>query len=387
MRVQLVVLSLIWASPLLSDAMAVRKTKEAEGPFGMNPTKNPVVDAIWGLIGKTTKDWPSMNPLAEEEGEYNRTKWGPSNVIEKNVTIDDVDYQKSEKLIYEDIAARKQSGQSSDGKCLKFMHIPKTGGTAINSIGLHKPKGQRPFHSLMELVFDGIAADEGNSKTAGQLFDESHANATAYPNYFWKHTHQYLWRPMPDKMAACTVHTPPVENATMDYFSDGCTNFCVIRDPLERFISTFKFNFDSLQRLERYEIKGRECTIETFEKFAVKYLGDIGKVQVSGAYGIPTASDCHFVPQVYMVYGAKSRARAKHQYCHRILNASRLDDDFNGLMKEFGRDERLSDASAEFHSGSTRCPFSRKDVKQATKDKLYQVYEADYAAFNFDFPA
>jgi len=364
--------------------MAVRKTTEKEGPIGFNPSGNPIVNTIWGIVGKITKDMPSMNPYKEDEGEYNITKYGPSNVVGQNVTIEEADYKLAEKLIYEDITARKQS---SDGKCLKFMHIPKTGGTAINSIGLQKPKGQRPFHSLMELVFDGIAADEGDhSKTAGQIFDESHANVTAYPKFFWEHTHKYLWRPMPDKMAACTVHTPPVENVTKDYFSDGCTNFCVIRDPLERFISTFKFNFESLQKLERYDIAGRQCTIETFEKFAGKYLGDIGKIQVSGTYGIPTASDCHFVPQVYMVYGAKSKARAKTQYCHRILNASRLDNDFDGLMKEFGRDERLKDASAAFHSDSMRCPFDRRDVKQATKDKLFQIYQADYEAFNFDYP-
>jgi len=366
MRAQLVVLSLIMA-PLGSaitvqkDAGPVMSVEETIKMF----TEHPDI---------FTKDHHPMN-------------------VPKSADVTGTDYSLAEKVISDDLAETKRN---SDGQCLKFMHIPHTGGSRIDSIGLAQPKGQRPFHSLMGLVFDRIAASEAKkkntttrakAKTAGEIFDESHADMqTYYKSFLWEHYHDYLWRVMPEASGACTApHAPPNEDKVVQsYYNDtSCTTFCVVRDPVDRFISTFKAAFDQLASVDGTGLKGKDCTIEAFETFAATFLAEEGMVMISGKYGIPTALDCHFVPQRYYVLGGRTGHAA---YCDRVLHEPHLEEEFNALMEEYGRKERLSNTALRFRS-NPQCQFTRADVSQSIITKIAENYYMDYKEFNFTNPA
>jgi len=362
MRAQLVVLSLITAS-----AMVVRNGKQA-GPHMSVEEIIKMIQAHPNIM--TTNHHPKNVPA--------------------NISVKGADYTAAEKAIYDDMADTKKN---SDGKCLRFMHIPNNGGSRIQSINMKKAKGQRPFHSLMELVFDRVAEAEAKkatsgakAKSAGQIFDESHANMeTYYHSFMWEHYHEYLWRVMPEGAGACTApHAPPVEDEVIQsYYNDtSCTTFCVIRDPMERFVSTFKAAFNDLKKIEGFGLtNSSECSLKNFEKWADKFLGHSGAVGITGQYGLTSAVDCHFAPQVLMVYGTRNSVEAP--YCDRILNASRLEEDFNGLMEEYGRDERLGSSSLQFRSKQDACDFTAKDVSFELKRKHSEVYMHDYLKFNF----
>ncbi|CAE7393981.1 unnamed protein product [Symbiodinium necroappetens] len=56
--------------------------------------------------------------------------------------------------------------------CLRFMHIPKTGGTSIDSANLHLPPGQRAFDSYMLRAYERIAeADQIDEKEQEKFRD------------------------------------------------------------------------------------------------------------------------------------------------------------------------------------------------------------------------
>jgi hypothetical protein len=368
MRAQLVVLSLIMAP--LGSAIVVRKDAEA----GPAMSVEEVIKMLQDHPDLLTKNHHPMNVPTYAE-------------------VTGADYSLAEKIINDDVA---ETQRNSDGRCLKFMHIPHTGGSRIDSIGLAQPKGQRPFHSLMGLVFDRIAASEANktntttrakAKTAGEIFDESHADMqTYYKSFLWEHYHDYLWRVMPEASGACTApHAPPIEDEVLQsYYNDtSCTTFCVVRDPVDRFISTFKAAFDQLATVDAFGLKGKDCTIEAFETFAHEFLGQQGWILITGKYGMSSAVDCHFVPQRYMVLGGRN---GHTEYCDRVLHEDHLEEEFDALMKEYGRKERLSNTAVQFRGNSQRCQFTRHDVSHSIIQKLSENYDIDYKEFNFTNP-
>lgn len=247
-------------------------------------------------------------------------------------------------------------------RCLKYMHIPKTGGTSLESANLHLPQGHRAFDSFAVPVYE--AATTWLPGSAAEIFDMSHANPEAYAPWFTRLNH--TWVKMPDGNVCHNIHTPPAyDHRVAEYFSDNCTVFCAVREPLQRFLATYKFN--------RYG----PCSVAGFENF-VSFFMDFLKKQ-------PFEHVCHWVPQVEFVYGAKSREASTHQYCHRVLHQEHLNDEFAALMAEFGQDLKLK----EYHNmfSSANCRIDLGAVSKATKNAVYNYYRADYDAFGYPPPA
>lgn len=292
------------------------------------------------------------------------------------------------------VARRHEHEQLGNSrKCLKFMQIPRTGGTTTESLNLHLPHGSRSYESLMVDAMDKAAnfASLGNftladgsrpkGRSAGELFDEAHGSelqdeaswaASIVYGTQWLHKLPFRWVPQNHTCeggnCVCQdLHTPPhLDREVASYFGDGCDVFCTVRDPLDRALSAYKFVF----------IQG-PCTADGFSHFVEQRF--------------PLKKDptnvCHYVPQTQFVYGADSKSASTRQYCNRVMRFENLSADYNELMAEFGSPLRFSKKSEKKALFKTEhCHIDKSKISRKAKDMIYEYYQADYEAFGYPKP-
>jgi len=266
------------------------------------------------------------------------------------------------------------------GKCLKFIHIPRTGGTIMDSLNLNLPIDKRAYHSLMEQAMDRVAGSPSFPNiTAGKLFDVSHGSELQDKSgivamdfygehYFQKFNYTFYEWQVPEKFGGFTqrcqdLHTPPQYSPqTSEFFSeDGCTNFCVVRDPMRRILSAFKVN-------------GGVCSLVEFNDW-ILYTFPLKKE-------IPL---CHAYPQVQYVYNALTPEASTKTWCHRILQFENLHQEYNALMEDFGKPLRMNNDTQRFWEG-TQCKIDPSALSAEAKDRIYKYYQVDYDAFGYPPP-
>merc|ERR1719401_1601315 len=83
--------------------------------------------------------------------------------------------------------------KQQSGKCLKFIHNPRTGGTSIDSMNLQLPQGQRAYDTIMQAYLDRAAGSKlFPSETPGHLFREAHGAEMADESAAAAHYGPYL---------------------------------------------------------------------------------------------------------------------------------------------------------------------------------------------------
>jgi len=252
-------------------------------------------------------------------------------------------------------------------QCLRFMHIPKTGGTSIDSANMHLPAGQRAFDSLMLETFLRVQEHMDGVEDLGKLYDDAHHDRLTYGIFIAEHLSDYRWLPEDAADKCEDLHTPPSRSSdiALYYQEPGCTNFCVVREPLARFFSAFKMVY-------------QECDPLSVESKTLELLSQLNSR--------PYLNDCFFMPQVLSVYGVFNKSSATHQYCQRILHTENLDQEFADLMKEFGHDLQLP-ADDLMSSWTDRCNMTVDELTPTTKAAVYEKYKVDYEAFGYPMPS
>jgi len=251
---------------------------------------------------------------------------------------------------------------------LTFIHIPKTGGSSVDSVNMHLPRNQRVWKSIMADWYDAIV--EGNSQYAeyaddvGTLYEETHTNYSTYGKFI-RDVGYYPSALMPDGKSCPKVHTPPnhPDLVANNYYDDGSTVFCSVRDPLDRFISAYQM------------ISGGSCSPEGFENATREILEEL---KVS-----PYTNMCFYVPQVELVYGSPSWPVTKAPYCKRIIHAEKLSAEFSALMADFGFNLTLGD---ERLMSWTPCLVNKANISRATKDMIFNFFKADYDILGYPRP-
>lgn len=257
------------------------------------------------------------------------------------------------------------------GSCTKFLHIPKTGGTSIDSTNfhLHTPV----FNSLMKDTYDRIMAsgfwnETGLWKvTEGDLFDASHSSMFVYLPFMLINSASYKWLHVddsqPSALSTCQdLHTPPHLDPTVDqYFRSSCATFCAVRDPLDRYISGYKM----------HEIG--DCDSVSFEVSAKLHLANLKQH--------PFVTDCHFTKQVMFVYGANSKAESTHTYCKDVIHTEALSTEFTALMRKYGH-KNVTLSSKKLMEDSD-CSLTRHNISASIKQAIYEYYKSDFEAFGY----
>jgi len=265
----------------------------------------------------------------------------------------------------------KHYPKKREEQCLKFLHIPKTGGTSIDSANMHL---QSPaFDSLMLRTYQRIADDipqkfqSDYGGNLGTMYDVSHASTASYHDkWFPVHGHSYRMVSQRDGNKCQDLHTPPGSDPSVAGFFSDCTTFCAVRDPLQRFISAYEMT------------QMGPCDSAAFEE-------RLGSLFLKLSEN-PSMQVCQFVPQVQFVYGAESKYLSTTQYCDRILHTENLNEEFDALMHETGKALTLPPSHLMGEAIYDGCRINRADVSQRARDLIYKYYLADYEAFGYSRP-
>ena len=254
------------------------------------------------------------------------------------------------------------------GHCLRFMHIPKTGGTSIDAAGMHQSIA--PYGSLMRETYERIATARHFDGDIGDLYEDSNRDPLTYWLFLMKTGQFYHLLPENASDQCEDLHTPPSLDPMIQKYYKKCETFCAIRNPLERFWSAYRM-FAGTKSSEF-------CDPDFIETLVNEALQE--------AKERPYYLDCFLVPQVEFVYGSRNWSHATQQYCTRFLHQENLTEEFDELMMEIGRPEVKLPEEKLLSSYSGCSNVSTSDLNLATRKAIYEFYKEDYEAFGYAPP-
>mmetsp|Transcript_43116 Transcript_43116/g.92315 ORF Transcript_43116/g.92315 Transcript_43116/m.92315 type:complete len:317 (-) Transcript_43116:106-1056(-) len=236
------------------------------------------------------------------------------------------------------VGANKSTAFLNQKGCLSFIHIPKTGGGSIEEESRIQRDRLFPNPKKLELRLWGDADHRLTCKRMVQrrcYMDNDGAN--------------------------CAIqHKPPSLDDTLLASYQPCETFCVVRNPLDRLISDFKYNHQT----------EHDCSDEMFNNFAVTTLQAMRD-------GKPYVGHCHYFPQYTYIFDRQNR-----RICDHILNFTNLDDDFEKLMRSRGSDAKLKHQHVHLMPNAD-CVIN---ASSAVKALVAEVYEIDFETFGFSLP-
>ncbi|CAK9032643.1 unnamed protein product [Durusdinium trenchii] len=219
-------------------------------------------------------------------------------------------------------------------RCLKFIHIPKNAGSAIENLGYHlKYAWGLHDHSLHCL----------NASECSQTVPVRRL---------------CCW---PNNVTACSVwHYPPRMDEELTQNYANCSTFCVVRDPLRRFVS--EYFYISKQR----HTPGPLCNQRTFEEYANATLQ---RLMID-----PWIDDCHHVPQAYYL-----SSRTGRRSCDHIIRYEHMQEELSKVLKFYGEvDLKRTKLPAGVNSVRGRCKMENLSVSEHLQQRLRDFFHLDY---------
>ena len=165
--------------------------------------------------------------------------------------------------------------------------------------------------------------------------------------------HGVVWK------RACDWHTPPRDLVPRERLYPAAQTFCVVRDPLDRLLSEYKFeNRGSHQKLH-------DAAAAT--RWLRYHAGHVARRRrEDGALSAPFPNRCHFLPQSWFLWDASGTCT-----CRYVLRFERLEADFDGLMRSNGLPMRLKQArnviSHHLPSNLTRAAVADAETLEAVR--------------------
>ena len=241
---------------------------------------------------------------------------------------------------------------SFDGEvpCLKFIHIPKTGGTKISMQALdHKIRW-------------------GQYETSLKCSDKR--NCT---DFAAKRECCYSQQEASQAQHRCSIwHMPPAEDSLIAESYAGCQTFCVVRNPFSRFISEFRWHM--IYWTPREPGQGFNLTTLCSHDVFMKYSKE--RMQQDAAAVLDFTDDCHRMPQSkYVISDDK-----KHSYCNHVIRFENLTEEFNTLIKAYNLSVRLD--TRKINSFEQLCQI---ELSQELKIWIYNRYQLDFKRFGYTY--
>ena len=165
---------------------------------------------------------------------------------------------------------------------------------------------------------------------------------------------------------ACDWHTPPRDIHPRERLYPSAQTFCVVRDPVDRLLSEYKFENRGSRDKLRDAARARQ--------WIQYHAGHIARRRrEDSALSARFPNRCHFLPQTCFLWDAAGRCTCRH-----VLRFESLEEDFDGLMRSHGLPMRLHHARNITHhvpSNLTRAAVA----DEATVTAVREAYPDDSA--------
>merc|ERR1712032_1033284 len=112
-------------------------------------------------------------------------------------------------------------------------------------------------------------------------------------------------------------HMPPAYDPVLWEQYQECDTFCVVRHPVERMISHWKFRNDA-----------RDCNQEALSRWILPKLSSLKSNRL--------LQDCHFLPQVDYVFSTNYSFQSGLRTCKHVLRSENLSAEWNALLVAYG---------------------------------------------------
>jgi len=224
---------------------------------------------------------------------------------------------------------------------LEFVHITKTGGTAIEAYAAKTGVKWGACHYGVGALrkYDTCLHKDLNPRKYGSL---SNSDENELPNELTR----FKFLPW---------HTPP------HWFKEnplaGSKTFAVIRNPYDRVVSEYYSKWGGY-----YEVAG--C--DNNPKVMNDWIQEKAKTYVS--------SNGHFLPQHYYVYNTKGEKVVDH-----ILRFENLDEDFSKLMKKYSLNVRLGKEDVR----DKDCTLTADNLSKETIEIINTIYSEDFSLLGY----
>uniref|UniRef100_A0A7S1BA71 Uncharacterized protein n=1 Tax=Corethron hystrix TaxID=216773 RepID=A0A7S1BA71_9STRA len=198
-------------------------------------------------------------------------------------------------------SVHQKKNSSRNKRVLSFVHIPKTAGSSIEGLG-----------------FEGRLTDEQMQHWGLFTF--------CNPLRLRKSVARWWMNCNRETENTCVPwHNPEKLHSLYDN-NDEVTTFCVIRNPLDRLLSIFKYNNGQGRKI---------CTVTAFNRWTENIIHRLKNDEAPPMM-------CHLLQQTSYP-------------CERKLLFENLATEFDALMAEFGMNITLSDSNAIHERSSKTC--------------------------------
>jgi len=235
--------------------------------------------------------------------------------------------------------------QTDNYKHLTFIHIPRTGGTAVEE----------------------CTKDDPHEKW-GALNPETHGMYD-------------LWFLHAERYNGCNKqHVPPSLWHEGESPYDGKETFCITRNPYTRILSQFKFEL-------AFFSYPSECSAKQFNELIKWRMNDA--VQ----NGTLWQADCHYMPQSFFVYEVVQDGEVAHKsltlnlekrVCKHVLNYENLHKPLHELMQAHNYPFQLSKEGGSGMTMSKDCNLTPADMDEESRQLVQKVYADDFKLFGYE---